>query len=275
MTIRHGKWRILLPAVYLALPAAAPVCSQELRVDEALAAPHREAKNTARDRYRHPAETLQFFGLRPDMQVLEISPGGGWYTEILAPLLRENGQLTVSSFGADHPVEYLAKLHRTLVSKMQANPEVYDRVRVVVARRPFFLGRIEDASMDMVLTFRNTHNWIRDGYAETMYREFFRVLRPGGTLGVVQHRAKTGVDPAASAERGYVPEDHVVRLAEQAGFRLSDRSGINANPLDTKDHPEGVWTLPPTYRLKERDRDKYEAIGESDRMTLKFTKPAT
>ena len=249
--------------------AATPSAAAAQSLEEALAGDHRSAENAARDQYRHPAETLRFFGLQEDLRVLEIAPGGGWYTEVLAPFLAQKGELTVASSGN----------YSSYNDKLAGDPGTYGRVRVVpfsrkrLLRKPRYLEEVAEGSMDMVLTFRNSHNWIRRGAAPRIYRAFFRVLRPGGTLGVVQHRAAPGADAETSAEQGYVPEDYLVQLAEQAGFRLQERSDINANPRDTRDHPKGVWTLPPVLRLKDQDRDKYLAIGESDRMTLRFTKP--
>ena len=242
-------------------------------LDAALSGAHRSVAHQARDRFRHPKETLLFFGLQPDMRVLEILPGRGWYTEILAPVLREQGRLTVASFGADHENDYLRNLHIDFVRHLSARPDLYDRVRQGLFRdRQALLPDVADATQDMVLTFRNTHNWIRFGGIETVYQGIHRVLRPGGILGIVQHRAAPGSDVAEAAQQGYVPEQWLVHLLERLGFRLSGRADINANPKDSRDYPEGVWTLPPTFRLQEQDRGKYAAIGESDRMTLKFTK---
>ena len=242
-------------------------------IDRALAGDHRSAENKARDQYRHPKETLRFFGLRPDMTVVEITPGGGWYTEVLAPVLKERGQLIVASFGSDHPVEYLAGIHDRYMDKLDADPGTYGRVRRIIFQAPDYLGALGDESVDMVLTFRNTHNWIKFGTASDIYKAMYRVLKPCGTLGVVQHRADPDADPVTAAKQGYVPEAYLIDMLEGIGFRLVTRSNINANPRDTKDHPEGVWTLPPTDRLGDQDRDKYTAIGESDRMTLRFAKP--
>lgn len=241
-------------------------------LDAAINSEHRSAANKARDVYRHPRETLAFFGMTPSMQVLEILPGRGWYTEILSPYLAEEGHLTVASFGENHPTKYLANLHKDFVKMMATKPEVYSKVDVVVFKEESYLKAIPDASLDMVVTFRNSHNWIRYGGIEDRYAAFHRVLKPGGVLGVVQHRANKGSDPKESAEKGYVPESYLIRLVENQGFELVGTSEINANPKDTKDHPEGVWTLPPSYRLKDVDKDKYMAIGESDRMTFRFIK---
>ena len=233
---------------------------------------HRDAKNVARDIYRHPQETLSFFGIRPDMQVLEILPGGGWYTEILAPYLKDNGQLTVASFGENHAAEYLRNIHNKLVEKFDSQPQIYGKVVLSVFQEEGYLEGFEDASFDMVLTFRNTHHWVHRGGIEDIYGSFYRVLKPGGILGVVQHRAEAGSNARETAENGYVPESYLIGLLESIGFELVAKSELNANPKDTRDHPEGVWTLPPTYRLGAEDRAKYTAIGESDRMTMKFVK---
>ncbi len=241
-------------------------------IEKAVAAEHRAAKNKARDIYRHPAETLSFFGLQPEMKVLEILPGRGWYTEILAPAMKDKGQLTVASFGANHPNDYLRGVHNDFIKILDSNPDVYGKVKRVVFEDKGYLKEVADGSQDMVVTFRNTHNWIRYGGVEEAYRAFHRVLKKGGVLGVVQHRANKGADAKESAEKGYVPESYLIKLAEDMGFELVAKSEVNANPKDTKDHPEGVWTLPPSYRLKDVDKEKYTAIGESDRMTLRFVK---
>ena len=241
-------------------------------LDQAIAGEHRSPENIARDIYRHPKETLLFLDLQPDMKVLEILPGRGWYTEILAPVLKDNGELTVASFGADHPTEYLANIHVEYMKLLDANPEMYGKVKRSLFKKTSYLEDIPDNSLDMVVTFRNTHNWIRYGGFEEIYAAFYRVLKPGGILGVVQHRANKDADAKKSAENGYVPEKTIIMLAESLGFELVASSEINANPKDTRNHPAGVWTLPPTFRMGDLDKDKYMAIGESDRMTLKFIK---
>lgn len=241
-------------------------------LDQAISGQHRSPENVARDVYRHPKETLLFFELQPDMKVLEILPGSGWYTEILAPVLKDQGELTVASFGADHPTEYLANIHVEYMKLLDTNPDMYGKVKRILFKKTTYLEDIPDNSLDMVVTFRNTHNWIRYGGIEEIYTAFYRVLKPGGILGVVQHRADKDADAKQSAENGYVPEKTIIKLAESLGFELVARSEINANPKDTKDHPKGVWTLPPAFRLGDEDKDKYMAIGESDRMTLRFIK---
>ncbi len=241
-------------------------------IDQAVASQHRSAENKARDEYRHPAETLSFFGLHAEMKVLEILPGRGWYTEILAPVLKDKGELTVASFGANNPNDYLRNVHNDFMKILDASPEVYGKVKRVVFEDNGYLKEVPDASQDMVVTFRNSHNWIRYGGIEDAYRSFHRVLKKGGVLGVVQHRANKGDDAKESSQKGYVPESYLIKLAEDMGFELVSKSEVNANPKDNKDHPEGVWTLPPSYRLKDVDKEKYTAIGESDRMTLRFIK---
>jgi len=241
-------------------------------LDSVLQGSQRDARNVARDVYRHPKETLMFFDLKTDMDVLEILPGRGWYTEILAPLMKDSGKLTVASFGEAHPTKYLRNIHIDFMKKMNADPGTYGKVKTVVFNKESYLADIPDNSLDMVVTFRNTHNWIRFGGIEDIYAAFNRVLKPGGTLGVVQHRANKGEDAKTTAEKGYVPESYLINLVEDAGFELVRKSDINANLADSKDYPKGVWSLPPTYREKDNNRDKYTAIGESDRMTLKFIK---
>ncbi len=238
----------------------------------AVNADHRNAKNTARDSFRHPLETLAFFGIKPDMQVLEILPGRGWYTEILAPYLKDSGKLTAASFGANHPSDYLRSVHMAFEELMNSNKTLYGDVNTVVFEQNGYLNDVADESQDMVVTFRNTHNWIRYGGIEQIYQSFHRVLKKGGVLGVVQHRAAAGSDHKQSAEKGYVPESYLIKLLEDIGFELVAKSEVNANPKDTKDYKEGVWSLPPSYREKDNNREKYSAIGESDRMTLRFVK---
>ena len=240
-------------------------------IDDAVQAPHREQANKSRDKWRNPAETLRFFGLEPQHRVLEILPGRGWYTEILAAATKEHGSMIAASFGDTYPNKYLTDIHRQYLDKLKANPKAYDHVQVVSFHSPDYTSAtIPAESVDMVLTFRNTHNWLRDNKAEQVYQEMARVLRKGGALGVVQHRA---TDPEQGPDTGYVPEQRIIELAEQAGLKLAARSELNANPKDNHKHPKGVWTLPPSLRLGEQDKDKYLAIGESDRITLRFVKP--
>ncbi len=239
----------------------------------AIAGSWRDPKNAARDPYRHPRETLTFFGLQPGHTVIEITPGGGWYSEILAPYLRGNGSYIAAVVDpmavAENRREYQQKNKADLEAKFSAAPAQYDGAKVVGydPKAPVF-GPANSA--DLVLTFRNVHNWRGAGQAEGMFKGFHAVLKPGGTLGVVEHRAKA--DVPADDKSGYVGEAQVIAMAQAAGFELAEKSEINANPRDTKDHPNGVWTLPPVGRHDAEDAAKYQAIGESDRMTLRFMK---
>ena len=241
-------------------------------IDNAIQGEHRNEKNKARDVYRHPKETLMFFGIKPDMHVLEILPGAGWYTEILAPVLKDKGLLTVASFGKNHPNDYLRNIHIKFEKKLDGKPVLYGKIKRELFQHEGYLGNVPSASQDMLVTFRNTHNWIRFGGIEEAYRSFHRVLKKGGVLGVVQHRANKGTNEKETAKKGYVPEAYLIKLIESVGFKLVATTEINANPKDTKNYPEGVWSLPPSYREKESNKEKYSAIGESDRMTLRFIK---
>lgn len=250
------------------------------RLDEILAGEHRSAENKARDGWRHPKETLAFFGLAPGMTVLEMNPGGGWYTEILAPALNGNGALITAVVDpakttSDRAREYNEKANADLRAMLGAKMDQFGPVQVAEydPGAPV-LGL--PGSIDMVVTFRNIHGWVRAGTAEGMFRGFFDVLKPGGVLGIEQHRAPAGGDPAEWAPKGYVPQEAVIAMATAAGFVLEAESEINANPADTKDHPGGVWSLPPNLSGHETEEDKarFAAIGESDRMTLRFRKPA-
>lgn len=254
-----------------------PRIGTSVGMDAILAMPHRSTENRARDAWRHPKETLAMFEVFPHQTVIEVTPGGGWYTEVLAPYLRANGQLIAQVFDPasnERARAYYTKSNGELRAKLAADSEVYDRVKVIeVSSSAPVLG--SPASVDRVLTFRNVHNWTGAGTDRTMFKAFFDVLKPNGILGVVEHRAAPGTDPTVSAKTGYITEAYVIELATEAGFELAQRSEINANPNDTRDYKNGVWTLPPNLRLAEgEDAAKYRAIGESDRMTLKFIKPA-
>ena len=234
---------------------------------------HRSEANIARNAYRHPVETLSFFGLRRDMTVIEILPGGLWYTEILGPVLRDDGQLVAAWYDvepADTP-EYRQRGYDNMLARFENEADVFGAPEIATITAPTTIDLGEDESADMVLTFRSNHGWIRDGGAEAAYAAFFDVLKPGGVLGVVQHRAGAATD--TSKFSGYVPQAEVVDLATAAGFVLEGSSEINANARDTANYEGGVWTLPPVLRNGDADREKYLAIGESDRMTLKFRKP--
>ncbi len=244
-------------------------------LDEVLAGPQRSAENRTRDAYRHPAETLAFFGLKPDQHVVEVWPGGGWYAEILAPFLRDSGQYIAAGFVTqekDAP-EWRIEMMKKFAARFGAEPAVFGKPLITELGIPNSWTAAPAGSADLVLTFRNVHNWLKAGYEAQMFKAFFVALKPGGTLGIVEHRAKPGTSVDKMKASGYVTEAHVIELAQAAGFKLAEKSEINANAKDTTDHPEGVWTLPPTLRLGDKDREKYVAIGESDRMTLRFVKP--
>lgn len=235
--------------------------------------PQRSAENKARDQYRHPRKTLEFFEVKNAMKVVEISPGKGWYTEILAPYLKEHGSLYAAHFSADSDIPYFRKSLAAFKEKMAAQPEFYAAVQLTTLQAPQYTAIAPPGSADRVLTFRNVHNWMSNGQAQTVFAAMYLALKPGGILGVVEHRQRDANKQDPKAVSGYVREDYIIGLAEQAGFKLMEKSEINANPRDNGQYPKGVWTLPPSLRLGDADRDKYVGIGESDRMTLKFIKP--
>ena len=241
----------------------------------AIASPSRTPKNVARDTYRHPLETLKFFGLRPDQTVVEIWPGRGWYMEILAPYLRDRGKYYAAIEAAD--IEGAPKEARDnaayLRKRIADDPAHYGKVILTELHPPQLTEVCPPGTADVVLTFRNVHNWLEAGNQQAQFDAFFKALNPGGVLGVVEHRARPGTSLDESRKSGYMDESYVKKLAATAGFRFDAESPVNDNPKDTKDYPEGVWTLPPTLALHDKDREKYLAIGESDRMTLRFVKP--
>ena len=263
----------LFGGIIAACVASAPALADP--VDDAVAAETRTESNVARDQYRHPADTLRFFGVEPDMTVVEIWPGGGWYSEILGPLLAEEGQLYLAIFSdkAEGQPDYRPRLNKALRDKVAKNPEAYGDVKFTHLHIPGETDIAPAGSADRVLTFRNVHNWLAADQADAVFKAFHDALKPGGMLGVVEHRAKPGTDLETMKKSGYVTEEKVIEIARNAGFELVEKSDVNANPKDTADHPKGVWTLPPSLRLGEKDREKYAAIGESDRMTLMFRKP--
>ncbi|MGV6800706.1 MAG: class I SAM-dependent methyltransferase [bacterium] len=249
-----------------------------------IAGAHRSDKDQTRDKARHPQATLEFFGLEPAMTVVEAFPGGGWYTQIIAPYIMQGaGTYYAAGFDPDSSSERVQKYLTKFRTDFVENPDLYGNVQMTVLSESS-PGVAPDGSADMVLTFRNIHNWMSGGYADKVFADFYKALKPGGILGVVEHRLPEGMDQDPKAASGYVSEATVIAMAEKAGFELVAKSEINANPADTADHPFGVWTLPPTRRSSEGqgqppaedfDRAKYDAIGESDRMTLKFRKPVT
>lgn len=234
----------------------------------------RSEQNRARDAARHPQQTLDFFEVKANATVIEIWPGKGWYTEILAPYIKQGGgQFIAAGFPLKNGPEWRNKMQQAYLDFLASKPNYYDAVRVVEIGPPSAWSLGEDNSADTVLTFRNVHNWVKGGYEKTMFQAMYKVLKPGGILGVTDHRAKPNTAIEVQKKSGYLTEELVIKLAEEAGFVLADSAEINANAKDTTDHPRGVWTLPPRLRLGDQDKAKYLAIGESDRMTLKFTKP--
>jgi predicted methyltransferase len=259
----------------LAALLAAGLCSAAQADDEvlrtAIAGSHRSAANSARDGARHPYETLQFFGIKPTMTVVELTPEGGWYTEILAPYLHDKGLL----IGAGESIKPENRYGTMFMKKLNSNAAVFDKVRIGVFEPPVQYAIAPAGSADMVLTFRNVHNWVEldDDKLKVMLKSVYDVLKPGGVFGVVDHRLPISMTQDAKASSGYVHEAYVIKLIESAGFKLAAKSEINANPKDNADHKRGVWALPPTLANKDEGRAEYLAIGESDRMTLKFVKP--
>jgi predicted methyltransferase len=243
-------------------------------LDNILADEHRPEADRARDRFRHPKETLLFFGIRPEMSVLEVWPEPGWYTDVIAPLVREKGRYYAAVMQPDPGSSYITGRREAFRNKLAAAPMLYGNAAIVT----FPSGGadvVPPGSADMVVTFRNIHNWMAKDTAAQAFATMFKALKPGGVLGVVDHRGNPANPQDPTAKSGYVTEDYAIKLIEAQGFKLTGTSEVNANPKDTKDYEQGVWTLPPTYRLGDKDREKYADIGESDRFTLKFEKPKT
>lgn len=268
---------LMLAAPAMAIKPAGPNAQVAITpaVQKAVQDNRRDPANVKRDAYRHPAQTLSFFGVAPGQTVIEVTLGSGWYSEILAPLLHDKGQYVAAvvdpmAVAEGRGRDYQQRSRDGLDKKFAGNAAVFGKSRVVAydPKAPVF-GPANSA--DVVLTFRNVHNWRSSGQAEGMFKGFFSVLKPGGVLGVVEHRAKA--DVPADDKTGYVGQQQVIAMAKAAGFELAGSSEINTNPRDTKDYPNGVWTLPPTNQHDAADEAKYQAIGESDRMTLRFVKP--
>ena len=253
------------------------------RLQDVISGNHRTQENVVRDVYRHPAETLSFFGLEPYMTIVEIWPAGGWYTEILAPFVRGTGVYFGAGFSmtANRTPNWRRDYQKELTDRLAQTPSWYDHVVFTELSVPERITIAPPGSADMVLTFRNVHNWLNGDYAEDMFLVFYRALKPGGVLGLTEHRAIAGTSLTDMKKTGYVTEQLVISMANKAGLVFEARSEINSNPKDTADHPAGVWTLPPSLRYCKKMEDdnktdceaKYRAIGESDRMTLRFRKP--
>ena len=262
----------LRAAVKALVEKAAP--NGKAAIQTAMASKHRKPSNVERDAARHPVETLELFGFKPNQTVLEISPGEGWYVELLAPALAKSGKLLVTNGDPNGPEDERSTFYAQRTKGfLEALPEAYGKVEMVTVdgKAPKLP---HDGKLDMVLLMRGLHGWANAKTADAWLAEVWATLKPGGVFGLEEHRAKPDAAVEESAKKGYVPEKWAIETIEAAGFKLAQKSDVNANPKDTKDHPEGVWTLPPTYRLGDKDRAKYAAIGESDRMTLKFVKVA-
>ena len=257
----------------LALAAATPALAADPALDKAVADPQRSPEFRARDGARHPAAELKFFGIKPKDTVVEIWPSGGYWTEILGPFLHDGGKLYEAGPPADTGREGTDKARATFQQKLDADPARYGKVIVTQFGKDHY-DIAPPGSADLVVTFRNLHNRMPGGYADAAMGAFFKALKPGGVLGIEDHRAPTTSPQDPKAENGYVRQDYAIELAKKAGFVFVGASEIDANPKDTKDWPKGVWTLPPTFALDDQDRAKYAAIGEADNFVLKFRKPA-
>lgn len=265
--MRHA-FTLLATVSCLTVGAAARAESDQLSA--LVANPQRAERNVVRDRYRHPAEVLEFFGVTDRQTVVEILPGGsGYWTEILGPLLHDHGTY-YAALPLPEKSEEAQKGNEAFDAKLASDPAHFGKV----IKTPFGTGAIAPpGSADLVVTFRNVHNWLADGTVDAVFKSFFTALKPGGRLGIEEHRGRTDQPQDPAAKNGYVRQDYIIALAEKAGFLWIGSSEINANPRDTKDYPRGVWTLPPSYELGDQDRAKYQAIGESDRAVLLFLKP--
>ena len=259
----------------LVLSLVNPVSAVEL--DDIIASKHRE-ESSARDIYRNPQATLEFFRLKENMTVVEIWPGGkGWYSEILAPYLKDKGQFYAAHFNEDSSSGFFRSARKSFAEKLEASPELYSKVKLSSFNPPNYTDIAPENSADLVLTFRNIHNWYMRGGGDervlSAFKAFYKTLKPGGLLGIVEHRLADSRDISEQEASGYMRQDYVMNIAKQAGFSFVEESDINTNLKDTSDHPKGVWTLPPSLRLGEENKAHYLAIGESDRMTLLFQKP--
>lgn len=274
-----SKTMLLLAFAVTANPALGDLDhATSTALDNAIKGEHRSAENKARDKYRHPKETLSFFGFRSDMTVVEIWPGGGWYSEILAPALKDEGTFYAAQYSVNPPYAYQRRYFGAFLTKLGDTPDIYRDVIVTALDFPYELDIAPRGTADLVVTFRNAHNWVSAGYpdgsAELAFKTMYDALKPGGVLGIVDHHWPDAENEDAVSENGYISEERLIAFAVAAGFKFAGRSDVNRNPKDTHDHPEGVWTLPPSLALEDKDRDKYLAIGESDRLTIKFVKSA-
>ena len=271
---RHPKLTasLVLAAILVACATTSTRQSTALELDRILAGTQRSEANRARDRYRHPKETLLFFGIRPHTRVLEVWPEPGWYTEVIAPLVHDKGQYYAAVIPSDPGSRNIENRLDTYRAMLASRPDLYGKVEVVTFP-PDGSDMLPPNSLDMIVTFRNIHNWMARDVAQQAFATMYKALKPGGVLGVVEHRGNPAIPQDPRAKSGYVNEEYAIRMIEAQGFKLRGKSQVNANHADTKDYEQGVWTLPPSYRLGDKDRQKYAAIGESDRFTLKFEKP--
>ena len=260
-----NKINLLFPLLIVLSTSSIKTIAHDL--EGAINSSDRTEKNVLRDKYRNPYETISFFGIKSDMTVVELSPGGGWYTEILANYLNNSGELIAAHFDENSNSNFLKKIRKNFEKKMDSN-SIYEGVKIV----DLTSGLTEPMSADAVLTFRNLHNWL-GSTMDTIFANSFKALKSGGIFGVVEHRAEAGTSIQNMKKSGYVTEEHAIEMAKKHGFVLVSKSEINSNPKDLKSYEKGVWTLPPSLRLKEKNKAKYLAIGESDRMTLLFKKP--
>ena len=262
---------LVVLTVLTAIPFATVLANDQSTLTQLLKAPYRTQANVVRDVYRHPIETLTFFGVKDSSTVVEILPGSrGYYLEILAPYLKDRGVYIAANRDENAAPRYLED-HQKFLARLKEDESVFAKVKVT----KFNADRHDIApagSADFVLTFRNLHNWLERNEIDGALRAFHKALKPGGVLGVVDHRGRTDLPQEAQMKFGYVREDVAIKLIEKAGFKLAATSPVNNNPKDTKDYPDGVWTLPPSYRLGDKDRAKYQAIGESDRFTHRYVK---
>lgn len=264
--------RTILILFFCWLPMATSQAQTSL--DHWITGPHRSHDNIQRNAYRHPVETLTFFEVQPQHNVLEVWPGSGWYTEILAPYLKDAGYYVAAHYSPKQELPFFQNTRNAFIQKLKAEPDIYRNAVIASLYPPAGDDLpVPAESIDRVLTFRNVHNWSKGGFDQAMFDCFYKILKPGGILGVVEHRASAGTDFDTMIETGYMTEQYVIGLAQKSGFKLLATSEINANAKDTHQHPNGVWSLPPTLRGGEQNQAEYLAIGESDRMTLKFVKP--
>lgn len=278
----YTRWRrapLLLLLAVLATPAAAEFDAKTAAaVDAAINGDHRTDAHRARDAARKPREVLEFLGFRSDMTVVEIWPGGGWYTQILAPALKEDGALYAAGADPNDPYGFQRRGLGTFLKMMGDSPDLYRHVVVTTMSLPYKIDVAPKGSADMVVTFRNVHNWFMDlfgggKYAVLPFQAMYDALKPGGTLGIIDHRWPDPATEDPVAANGYVSKERTIAMAESVGFKLVDESDILANPRDTRDHERGVWSLPPNFSAGEKNRERYAEIGESDRFLLKFVKP--